>query len=206
MGASATSGTTLYDYDELLNTLNTQLPPNDGKLNNVGASGITVSATTPNVDLDIYSPSVGVNTAYLVANTGTSANTSLYTVDLTTGAATLVGAIGNGIAARDIAVAATTGVVTAARPAELAVGFGMYPNPVAGAVNLSFGLPRAARVELVVTDALGRTVDKLDVGQLPAGNQVIRWNRQSQAAGIYLFRLSFDGQPAGTRQAALLER
>jgi len=30
MGASITSGTTLYDYDELLNTLNTQLPPNNG--------------------------------------------------------------------------------------------------------------------------------------------------------------------------------
>lgn len=30
VGASTTSATTLYDYDELLNTLNTQLPPNDG--------------------------------------------------------------------------------------------------------------------------------------------------------------------------------
>ena len=205
MGASSASGTTLYDYDLTLNTLNTQLPPNDGTLNNVGASGITV-ATPSNVDLDIYSPSAGVNTAYLVANTGTSANTSLYTVNLTTGAATLVGAIGNGLAARNIAVAAAAGVVTAARPAELATNFGLYPNPVAGTASVSFGLPRAARVELVITDALGRTVDKLDAGQLPAGNQLIRWNRQSQAAGIYFFRLSFDGQPAGTRQAALLGR
>jgi len=30
MGASTTSGTTRYDYDALLNTLNSQLPPNDG--------------------------------------------------------------------------------------------------------------------------------------------------------------------------------
>lgn len=206
MGATATSGTTLYDYDELLNTLNTQLPPNDGTLNSVGASGITVNATTPNVDLDIYSTGVATNTAYLVANTGTSANTSLYTVNLTTGAATLVGAIGNGLAARDIAVAAATGVVTAARPTELATDFGLYPNPVAGAASVSFGLPRAAHVELVVTDALGRTVDKIDVGQLPAGTQTIRWSRQSQAAGMYFFRLRFDGQPAGTRQAVLLGR
>lgn len=206
MGANATSGTTLYDYDELLNTLNTQAPPNDGTLNSVGAAGITVNATTPNVDLDIYSTGVGTNMAYLVANTGTSANTSLYTVNLTTGAATLVGAIGNGIAARDIAVAASTGVVTAARPAELATDFGLYPNPVAGAASVSFGLPRAAHVELVVTDALGRTVDKIDAGQLPAGNQTIRWSRQSQAAGMYFFRLRFDGQPAGTRQAVLLGR
>ncbi|WP_223651512.1 DUF4394 domain-containing protein [Hymenobacter psoromatis] len=206
MGATATSGTTLYDYDELLNTLNTQLPPNDGTLNSVGASGIVVNTTTPHVDLDIYSTGVGVNMAYLVANTGTSANTSLYTVNLTTGAATLVGAIGNGIAARDIAVAAATGVATAARPTELATDFGLYPNPIANAASISFGLPRAARVELLITDALGRTVHTIDAGQLPAGTQAIRWNRQGQAAGLYFFRLRFDGQPAGTRQAVLLAR
>jgi len=206
MGANAASGTTLYDYDEVLNTLNTQAPPNDGTLNSIGASGITVNATTPNVDLDIYSTGAGMNMAYLVANTGTSANTSLYTLSLTTGAATLVGAIGNGIAARDIAIAASTGVVTAARPAELATNFGLYPNPLADMASLSFGLPRAARVELQVTDALGRVVSKVDAGQLPAGTQTIRWNRQSQAAGVYFFRLSFDGQPAGTRQAVLLGR
>ena len=203
---NTTSGTTLYDYDELLNTLNTQLPPNDGTLNNVGASGIAVNAATPNVDLDIYSPAAGTNTAYLVANTGTSAATSLYTVNLMTGAATLVGAIGNGLAARDIAIAAAAGVVTATRPTELATNFGLYPNPVAGTASISFGLPRAARVELVVTDALGRTVDKIDAGLLPTGPQTVRWTRQSQAAGLYFFRLSFDGQPAGTRQAVLLGR
>ncbi|MGI4738960.1 MAG: DUF4394 domain-containing protein [Janthinobacterium lividum] len=209
MGASAASGTTLYNYDEAINQLNTQAtanPPADGQLTPVGASGIPVNATTPNVDLDIYSPSVGVNTAYLVANTGTSANTSLYTVNLTTGAATLVGAIGNGIAARDIAIAGSTGVVTATRPAELATDLGLYPNPLADAASLSFGLPRVARVELQVTDALGRVVSKVDAGQLPAGIQTIRWSRQNQAAGVYFFRLSFDGQPAGTRQAVLLGR
>jgi hypothetical protein len=205
MGATATSGTTLYDYDELLNTLNTQLPPNDGTLNNVGGSGIVVNATAPNVDLDIYSTGVGVNTAYLVANTGTSASTSLYTVSLTTGAATLVGAIGNGIAARDIAIAASTGVITANRSTELATTFTLYPNPAASTASLSFGLPRAAHVELIVSDALGRTVDKVDAGQLAAGPQTLRWSRHGQAPGLYLFRLSFDGQAAGTRQVALTE-
>jgi len=209
MGASAASGTTLYNYDEALNVLNTQAtanPPADGQLTTVGASGITVNTAAPNVDLDIYSTAAGVNTAYLVANTGTSANTSLYTVNLTTGAATLVGAIGNGIAARDIAVAAASGVVTASRSADLATSFSLYPNPLAGATSLSFGLPRAAHVELTVTDAFGRTVDKLDAGLLPAGPQTVRWERPGQAAGLYLFRLSFDGQPAGTRQAVLLNK
>ncbi|MVN78526.1 DUF4394 domain-containing protein [Hymenobacter sp. HMF4947] len=208
MGASATSGTTLFNYDEALNVLNTQAtanPPADGQLTTIGSSGIAVNTTAPNVDLDIYSTGVGANTAYLVANTGTSANTSLYTVNLATGAATLVGAIGNGIAARDIAVAASTGVVTSNRSEELATSLSLYPNPLAGSAAVAFGLPRAAHVELTVSDALGRTVDKVDAGLLPAGPQLIRWNRQSQAAGMYFFRLSFDGQPAGTRQGMLTQ-
>jgi hypothetical protein len=202
-GANAASGTVLYTYDEVLNTLNTQDPPNAGTTNSIGASGITASATTPNVDLDIYSTGAGTNTAYLVANTGALANTSLYTVNLTTGAATLVGAIGNGIAARDIAVAAATGVVTSSRPVELATSLTLYPNPTASATNLSFGLPRAAHVELTITDALGRAIDHLDAGQLPAGAQTVRWQRRGQAAGLYFFRLAFDGKPAGTRQVTL---
>ena len=83
-------------------------------------------------------------------------------------------AIGKGIAARDIALAGSTGVVTAARPTELATDFGLYLNPVANAASVSFGLPRAAHLELLVTDALGRTVDKIDGSQLPADNQTIR--------------------------------
>lgn len=204
-GANATSGTVLYTYDELLNTLNTQDPPNVGTTNRVGTSGITANATTPNVDLDIYSTGAGTNAAFLVANTGTSANTSLYTVNLATGAATLVGVIGNGSAVRDIAVAAATGVVTSNRPTELATSFTLFPNPLASGASLSFGLPRAARVELTVTDALGRVVDRLDAGQLPAGPQTVRWQRRSQAAGLYFFRLAFDGQPAGTRQVTLTQ-
>jgi len=200
--------TALYNYDLALNQLNTQAtanPPADGQLTAVGTSGITVNATTPTVDLDIYSTVAGTNTAYLVANTGTSANTSLYSVNLTTGAATLVGAIGNGIAARNIALAAATGVVTGTKAAELASDLSLYPNPLAGSAQLNFGLPRAAHVELTVTDALGRTIDYIDAGQLPAGPQAIRWSRKSQSAGVYFFRLRFDGQPAGTRQAVLTE-
>ena len=205
---SGSTTTTLYNYDININQLNIQAtanPPADGQLTAVGPSGIAVNNTAPAVDLDIYSTGTGVNTAFLVANTGTSANTSLYSVNLTTGAATLVGAIGNGLAARNIAVAAATGVVTGTRATDLASDLSLFPNPLAGATSLSFSLPRATHVELSVTDALGRVVDRLDAGQLPAGPQAIRWSRKGQGAGIYFFRLNFDGQPAGTRQAVLTE-
>jgi hypothetical protein len=207
-GPTPATTTTLYNYDLAINQLNTQAtanPPADGQLTAVGLSGITVNSAAPTVDLDIYSAAAGTNTAFLVANTGTLANTSLYTVNLATGAATLVGAIGNGLAARNIAVAGASGVVTGTRPTELASDLSLFPNPLAGTTSLSFSLPRATHVELSVTDALGRVVDHLDAGQLSAGPQAIRWNRKSQRAGMYFFRLRFDGQPAGTRQAVLTE-
>ncbi|GAB4496670.1 MAG: hypothetical protein OHK0019_28850 [Saprospiraceae bacterium] len=97
--------TTLYNYDDSLNVLTTQIPPNNGTLNTVGMSGITVNLADASTDMDIfYNPLSGANLAYLSANTGTSANDNFYTLDLATGVVTLVGRIGNGIAVNDIAV------------------------------------------------------------------------------------------------------
>ena len=77
-GAVAT--TTLYDIDTANGLLDTQAPPNDGTLNRVGALGI------PNlVSFDIDGAS---NAAYAASAT------SFYAVNLTTGAASLVGAFG----------------------------------------------------------------------------------------------------------------
>lgn len=206
-GANSTSGTTLYNYDEALNQLNTQAtanPPADGQLTPVGPSGITVNTTTPNVDIDIYSTGVGVNTAYLVATTGTSANSGFYTLNLTTGAATLVGTIGNGITVRDIAIASAAGVATATRAQELATGFTLYPNPVvAGEATVAFTLPRSGQAILTITDALGRTVEQVPSGTLTAGTHALRWQAGTRTAGLYFVRLSLDGQPAGTQRVVV---
>jgi hypothetical protein len=195
--------TELFVYDEALNVLALQSPPNNGTLNTRGATTLTATVAR-DVDMDIFTSGT-TNTAYLVANSATNANTNLYTLDTSTGAATLVAPVGNGIAVRDIAIAAATGVVNSNRKTELATSLSLYPNPLAGEARVSFGLPRAARVLLTVTDALGRTVDTVDAGLLSAGQQSVRWSRKNQAAGIYFFRLSFDGQPAGTRQGVLAE-
>jgi len=196
-GANATA-TTLYNYDLGLNILTTQNPPNNGTLNTVGSTGITANAAAPNLDLDIYSPAAGTNTAYLVANTGTSANTSLYTVNLTTGATTLVGGIGSGLAARDIAVASNTGVATAAKDrSDLAADVSLYPNPAANSATLAFALARPSQVELTVFDAMGRRV-ATQAAALPAGAQALRW--ETSRAGLYTLRLLVNGLPAATRQ------
>ncbi|WP_167856950.1 DUF4394 domain-containing protein [Hymenobacter aquaticus] len=206
-GANSTTGTTLYTYDEVLNLLNIQStlnPPADGQQTIVGGSGITVNSAAPNVDLDIYSTGVGVNTAYLTATPGTSVNSSLYTVNLATGAATSVGQIGNGITVRDIAVAAATGVATPVRNREeLVAGLSLYPNPVVDQARLAFTLPRAAQVTLVVTDALGRQVETLNAGTLKAGPQTLAWTSKA-GQGLYFFTLLLDGETAGTRRGVLL--
>ncbi|MDQ4119962.1 MAG: DUF4394 domain-containing protein [Acidobacteriota bacterium] len=79
--------TTLYVIDTNSNTLFIQNPPNNGTLVSVGGLGV---ATTSNNGFDIAAD----GTAY--AAIAVSGTTRLYTVNLTTGAATLVGVIGDG--------------------------------------------------------------------------------------------------------------
>ena len=81
-GAGAT---VLYDIDSNLNALLVQSNPNGGTLNTVGSLGVD---TTDNVGLDI-SPATGFAYATLTV----SGNTGLYTINLGSGAATLVGTI-----------------------------------------------------------------------------------------------------------------
>ncbi|HVF48119.1 MAG TPA: DUF4394 domain-containing protein, partial [Pyrinomonadaceae bacterium] len=82
--------TTLYNIDHTLDVLLTQVPPNDGVLNTVGSLGVK---TTANAGFDIISrkeQNVGIAALQLEGERGSR----LYTIDLTTGAVTLIGKIG----------------------------------------------------------------------------------------------------------------
>jgi trimeric autotransporter adhesin len=79
--------TTLYNLDSNLDALITQTPPNSGTLNTVGALGVNI---TDNAGFDI-SPEGG---AFAALDTGSGA--SLYSIDLSSGAASVVGGIGAG--------------------------------------------------------------------------------------------------------------
>jgi hypothetical protein len=83
-------GTQLYYIDSGLDILATTAAPNDGILNTVGSLGVD---TDEFVGFDIFSTG-DTNTAYALLNGG--GRPSLYTIDLVTGAATLVGALGPG--------------------------------------------------------------------------------------------------------------
>ena len=83
------TGTTLYYIDSSLDTLVTTTNPNGGILNTVGALGFDTSQLT---GFDIFTDPNGINTAF-ASLTLQGNNSGLYTINLSTGAATLIGAI-----------------------------------------------------------------------------------------------------------------
>lgn len=89
--------TTLYDIDGNLDVLVIQNPPNSGTLNTVGALGVNI---TEAASLDITAGNIAL--ASFIPD-GASAS-GLYSLDLTTGAATLIGGIGSGVTVRAISV------------------------------------------------------------------------------------------------------
>lgn len=84
-GATAT---TLYNIDSGLDVLVTQDPPNAGTLNTVGPLGVDTSEIT---GFDVEG---GTETAYASLQPAGDPESSFYRVDLSSGAATLIGQIG----------------------------------------------------------------------------------------------------------------
>ena len=82
---SGAASTTLYDIDTASDALTIQNPPNNGTLATVGGLGINAGPAT-GFDID------GTGAAYVVLAIGGASN--LYTIDLGSGAASLVGSTG----------------------------------------------------------------------------------------------------------------
>ena len=83
------TGTTLYYIDDLLDTLVSTSSPNAGILNTIGSLGFDVDEF---LGFDISTDASGMNTAFASLRVGGSQG--LYTLNLLTGQATLLGAIG----------------------------------------------------------------------------------------------------------------
>ncbi len=89
------TSTSIYYYDFNLNILATSTAPNTGSINTIGSAGISAGSGT-GIDMDIYTnPSTVANGGFLAASTA-GGNSSLYMLNLSTGAATMVGMIGVG--------------------------------------------------------------------------------------------------------------
>ena len=84
--------TTLYDIDSTSDHLLIQNPPNNGTLNDVGGLGLTADDT---VGFDIATLA-SVNYGFAALTDGATTGSGLYSVNLITGGALLIGNIGTG--------------------------------------------------------------------------------------------------------------
>jgi hypothetical protein len=98
------TSTTLFGIDATLNTLVTQgsaggapVSPNTGQLFTVGPLGVDTT------DLTGFDIAPGGNAAFASLTLAEASSSQLYIINLTTGAATLVGTIGGGFPVRDLA-------------------------------------------------------------------------------------------------------
>ena len=94
---SGTTTTTLFGIDSALDILVTQIPPNNGTLNTVGVLGFD---TTDQVGFDIFF----LGNLAFASLTAIGGGSSFYSINLVTGAATAIGAIGSGLLISDIAI------------------------------------------------------------------------------------------------------
>jgi hypothetical protein len=80
---------------------------------------------------------------------------------------------------------------TPALPARMELAAG--PNPARGRTEISYSLPRAGAMSLVVYDAVGRPVQTLAAGHWAAGRYNATWSAAGASAGIYFCTLESGG-------------
>lgn len=107
-GGSVPAGTTLYNVDSRNSTLTIQNPANAGTNTLVGNLGIDLTGVDAGFDIFF---SGTTNTGFISANPAAAGTSTFYTINLNTGATTSVGAIGGGVAVRDIAVIPAPGAI-----------------------------------------------------------------------------------------------
>lgn len=102
---------------------------------------------------------------------------------------------------------AQTVTVEAGAPTAMPTEFALlqnYPNPFNPSTTISFSLPDAADVSLVVFDALGRQVATLMTGTLGAGTHDVSFGADNLSAGLYFYQLKA-GEFTAVRKMMLLK-
>ena len=78
------------------------------------------------------------------------------------------------------------------------------PNPFGGRTRISYSLPKAGDVSLVICDAVGRPVQTLVSGRSAAGRYTATWDVKNAAAGVYFYTLT-SGRSSLTRKLILAD-
>jgi hypothetical protein len=79
-----------------------------------------------------------------------------------------------------------------------------YPNPFNPATVISYQIPKAGIVKLIVYDILGREVKVLVNESKPAGSYNVTFDGTSLASGLYLYRIT-SGNFTETKKMVLLK-
>jgi hypothetical protein len=79
-----------------------------------------------------------------------------------------------------------------------------YPNPFNASTRISFTIPEAARVILVIYDLLGREVRTLIDKRMEAGESSVLLDASDLSSGVYFYRLR-TGEFADTRRLTLIK-
>jgi hypothetical protein len=117
----------------------------------------------------------------------------------TEGAATRNAVVVQKITATDIGLAEPGPGATPVRT-ELSA----TPNPFGSRTRISYAVPRAGDVSLVVYDAVGRPVQTLASGRREAGRYSATWDAHNAAAGVYFYTLT-SGKTSVTRKLILAD-
>ena len=163
------------------------------QLTNVGPSTVHFTVTSTNSKFAVASGSVAVNagTSMYVVVTFTPADTSsqsgyIKLVYDALGSPDSVAVSGKGNKLTGVADAQSL------LPKEFALAQN-YPNPFNPSTQITYAVPKTAKVTLEIFDVLGRKVATLVNGVVTPGYYTANFNASSMSSGIYFYRLSSPG-------------
>jgi hypothetical protein len=79
-----------------------------------------------------------------------------------------------------------------------------YPNPFNPSTTISFQIPEASYISLVVYDAVGTEVETIAEGYYPAGVHEVLFDASKLSSGIYLYRIT-SGVNESTRKMMVVK-
>lgn len=74
------------------------------------------------------------------------------------------------------------------------IGAGNYPNPFSESTTIYFTLPGDGNVQIEIIGIDGKLVTHLYSDYMTAGYQTVNWTPDNKKAGMYLYRINFNGQ------------
>lgn len=80
-----------------------------------------------------------------------------------------------------------------------------YPNPFNPTTAISYQLPEAAEVQLIIYNLLGQKVTTLVSERQPAGYYTVQWDASGMVSGVYLYKLQTDNGFSQTRKLVLMK-